>query len=258
VTFDFTNAAITTLAPGARVLAVGNIAGFTMRYGSGLPVAGQFGGNLSNGGEPLRVVDAANANIAQFTYDDIAPWPLPPDGDGPALVLRAANLDPANGANWRASYAPGGKPGTEDLLTLADWRAQYFSAADLGDPAKETTLWGALADPDRDGACNLLEYALGGSPLAATHPDVSASVFTDVPSGLHYLRIAYRVREGTTGLTIIPETSGDLASWQGGLTPIGAPVSQGDGTALVIAQDTLALEAAPGGKRFARVRVSVP
>ena len=67
---------------------------------------------------------------------------------------------------------------------LEAWRGQHFSAADLADPAKEATVWGDDADPDRDGNWNWKEYAFGGDPLDPSdgHLDVSAQV-TDGPGG---------------------------------------------------------------------------
>ena len=100
-----------TLAPGARILIVKNLAAFTARYGSGLNISGTFGGQLSNGGEELRLVDASGAIIHQFTYQDAAPWPNRPDGNGSSLEL----VDPAGSyddpSNWRASIDYGGSPG---------------------------------------------------------------------------------------------------------------------------------------------------
>ena len=251
VTFNFVTSGIIALAPGARVCLAENAAAFAHRYGAGLPLAGAFTGNLSDGGETLRVVDGTGAIIALFTYDDIAPWPLAPDGDGPALALRALNLDPANGANWRASYSTGGSPGALDVLTLADWRSQNFTAADLADASKEATVWGLLADPDRDGFSNALEFALGGIPTAsASHPEVTASLFAASPT-THFLRATYRLREGVTGLTITPQVSSDLVLWNADATLIEGPIGQGDGTALVTVQDNVAFT----GRRYFRLLI---
>jgi hypothetical protein len=195
--------------------------------------------------------------IAQFTYDDVAPWPLPPDGGGPALVLKAPHLDPALGTSWRASYSTGGLPGGLDVLTLADWRARYFTAAELADPQKEPTHWGNLADRDGDGFANVLEYVLTGSPVdPAAHPELTAGLFAT--GGQYYLRLAYRLREGTTGCTLTPQVSGDLAAWSQSVTYIAGPASQGDGTALMVVQDSVPLEAAATGRRFIRLQVTVP
>ena len=42
VDFDFAGSAVTSLAPGEFVLVVRNLAAFEARYGTGLPVAGEF------------------------------------------------------------------------------------------------------------------------------------------------------------------------------------------------------------------------
>jgi hypothetical protein len=256
VTFSFTNLASAILKAGSRLCVVENPAAFAFRYGTNLPVAGQYAGNLNNAGDSLRLTDAAGRAIAEFTYDDIPPWPTLPDGSGPALVLAAPNLDPALGANWRPSYTFGGKPGQQDLLTIADWRAEYFSAADLADPAREPALWGDLADPDHDGAANLLEFALGTSPTnRASFPAISAAIFRAPETQNTYVRATYQVREGTSGVTVTPQASEDLTSgsWQS-LTAINTS-SLGDGTALVTVEIPIG---AAGSQRFIRVEVEAP
>jgi hypothetical protein len=170
-----------------------------------------------------------------------------PDGDGPALVLKAANLDPAVPSNWRASYSTGGSPGVPDVLTVADWRAQHFSAAELADPEKEAAVWGDLADPDNDGLSNLAEFALGGSPVSAASPPAMTAAFD--PGGTR-LRAAWHIREGTAGVTLTPQFSGDLTTWTGGATVISGPESQGDGTALIVVEDP-----GPGPRRYFRVLI---
>ncbi len=232
-----------TLEAGARIAIAENAAAFAFRYGAGLPLAGAFSGNLSNGGETLRIVDSAGAVIALVTYDDNEPWLELPDGNGPCLVLREAGFDPALPASWRASYVNGGKPGTQDSFTLADWRAEHFSAAELADPAIESALWGDLADPDADGVPNLIEYAL------ATLPGDSASSpqFISI-NGL----TSFRIREGLAGITVTPQISSDLKTWQP-LVPVSIN-SQGDNTAA--AAVSLAMSGAPRG--FLRVLVTRP
>jgi len=42
------------LAPAQRVLIVKNKAAFDFRYGTNLPVAGEYSGSLNNGGELIR------------------------------------------------------------------------------------------------------------------------------------------------------------------------------------------------------------
>lgn len=252
IEFNFASASLGSLAAGARVVIAENTAAFAFRYGGGLPLAGAYTGNLGDGGETLRIIDTNGTNIALFTYDDATPWPTLPDGDGPALVLKAANLIPLLPESWRPSYSIGGKPGQLDTFTFQDWQAQYFSASDLANPSMESTLWGLSADPDTDGSTNLREYALGGTvpTMPGSFPSVTESFVTN--GGQTYLQATYRIREGVTGITITAEVSSDLINWQP-LTPVSS-ISQGDNTALITVQDSQPVSA--NLKRFVRVNVS--
>ena len=120
VDFDFSGSAMTTLAPGRMILVVKDQAAFTMRYGAGLPVAGQWQSTdkLDNAGERLKLSFGAGAVIREFVYDDKAPWPASADGAGPSLTLiePARRPDPRLPVNWRASSASTGTPGVEEAL----------------------------------------------------------------------------------------------------------------------------------------------
>ncbi len=256
VTFSFAGAAITTLAPGARVLVVANTGAFAMRYGSGLPVAGAFVGSFNNAGELVRVLGAGGP-IAQFTYDDAGAWPVAADGSGAALVLLnpATNPNPNLGGSWRGSYVPGGRPGVADEWTVAVWRALKFTAADLADSAKEATVWGNNADPDGDGVSNFTEFLMGSSPTDSTsRPVQTSSVYTDPGTSLTYLQITCSLREGLSGVTATAQGSGDLANWSAGPALV-ASVSQGNGTLLALWRDNTAMNAAPGNRRFLRLQI---
>jgi hypothetical protein len=77
ITFDFSGSSVTNLAAGARVLVVKNQSAFEFRYGTNLPVAGEYSGQLDNGGEQIRLVDEFGGIILDFGYDDEAPsWTL--------------------------------------------------------------------------------------------------------------------------------------------------------------------------------------
>ena len=102
--FSFAGSAITNLCPWASVLVVRNAAAFAMRYGSGLPVAGEFTGNLDNAGERIRLLDENNEEILDFKYED-SWWPAS-DGSGASLELVDLMADCAawdNKTNWRAA-----------------------------------------------------------------------------------------------------------------------------------------------------------
>ncbi len=69
-----------------------------------------------------------------------------------------------------------------------------------------------------------------------------------------YLEATFSVREGTTGITVDAQTSGDLIVWQT-QTPL-STISQGDNTAIVTVRDSEPQSA--GTKRFIRVKVTSP
>jgi hypothetical protein len=115
--FSFTGSAVTSLAPGARVLVVKNLAAFAARYGNGLPVAGQYSGSLDNNGERLQLLDASNEEILDFSYDD--DWYPITDGLGFSLVVvdEIAEQDAWDSkSQWRPSGSIGGAPGAMDPL----------------------------------------------------------------------------------------------------------------------------------------------
>ena len=109
VTFTFTNAATATLAPGARVLVVRRLAAFSSRYGSSLPVAGEYLGALDNAGESLRLQDAQGETVFEFRYEDS--WFANTDGDGFSLEPGSPEADLDLPTNWRPSRQVGGSPG---------------------------------------------------------------------------------------------------------------------------------------------------
>ena len=107
-----------SIPAGGYALVVQNTAAFSTRYGAGLPIAGEWSAatRLSNGGDRLALLDAGGAPIKDFSYDDVAPWPVSPDGTGNTLVLVSplTNPDHSLAASWRASTNSGGSPGAED------------------------------------------------------------------------------------------------------------------------------------------------
>jgi len=115
VTFTFT-AGSGSVAPGEYVLVVKNLAAFTQRYGTaGIRVAGEYTGNLSNGGERLVVRGPLNEPILDFTYSD--DWYPSTDGLDASLNIVDPQGDLASwnvSPSWSPSSLAGGTPGFDD------------------------------------------------------------------------------------------------------------------------------------------------
>ena len=104
---EFTFPAV-ALASGASVLVVENLSAFESRYGTGLNVAGEWTGSLSNAGERITLLAADEEVIQQFDYNDR--WEDRTDGRGSSLVVIDTSGDYGTSDNWRASTAFGGTP----------------------------------------------------------------------------------------------------------------------------------------------------
>ena len=238
------------LAPGQRVLIVKNLAAFQFRYGTGLLVAGVFAsGSLDNSGERLQLLAKNGSVIQDFTYDDSAPWPTAPDGSGPALVSIRPKTNPSLGdaASWRSSTSANGSPGADDRIVYSDWKNSSFTAGE----AANASISGPDADPDGDGASNLVEYARGTDPkswdAAAFAPVTIESV-----SGQNYGVVRYRYRLAAEDAVLTPQTSTDLATWTAtGLVSL-STAHQADGS--FITAWRLSTPASQDAARFLRVK----
>lgn len=184
ITFAFPDDA--TLEPHSRLILVTDPGAFEQLFGPGLPVAGVFSGQLSNGGENLRLIAADGAVIQDFSYHDRLPWPELSDGDGFSLTLIAPGQNPDGGSavNWRASLTPGGSPGSSDH--------RPFTGSTSGD---------------------LLAYALV-DPLDG----ISASLQTLENNGSidNYLVATVTTNTAIDDAEISLEFSADLITWQSG------------------------------------------
>jgi hypothetical protein len=172
-----------------------------------------------------------------------------PVADSLAQGERSVTLSVAT--DWSLSA---GSP-ANGTVTLQDkpydaWRFARFSGGQLSEPATA----GETADPDGDGLPNLLEYALGGEPLAA---DASAHqpTATTTPDG--HLTLAYLQPAARTDLAYAVEWTSDLAaaSWQSGagvVTEI-SRVTTGGGELVTVRANA---ELATSPRQFLRLRVT--
>ncbi|MHA3775381.1 DUF7453 family protein [Verrucomicrobiota bacterium sgz303538] len=123
ITFTFSGENALSLAPGEHAIVASNPQAFALRYGAKPNVVGPFSGDLSNSGERLVLTSASGQSIFDFTYSDS--WHPASDGGGQTLVAYDQSAPEAaysTAANWRASAAAGGTPGSDDpafVTTLA-------------------------------------------------------------------------------------------------------------------------------------------
>jgi hypothetical protein len=183
-----------TLGPGERAVAVSNLAAFQLRYGTAIPVAGEYGQTvdafrLANGGETIALRDAGGGLIQSFRYDD--DWYPDTDGLGPSLVIKNAlsSMESWNDpAAWRASYENGGSPGSEDDLP---GDANGDLRVDLADVAVVQAYMGATgatrAQGDLDGDGNV-----GRSDAALAARNFGRSIVEPAPSAAAAIAVADR------------------------------------------------------------------
>ena len=75
---------------------------------------GDMNFNLSGGGDMSRLFDNNNNIVDYLSYDDILPWPIDPDGNGPTLELIDPSSDNRLPENWYASKVNFGTPGEQN------------------------------------------------------------------------------------------------------------------------------------------------
>ncbi|MCA9212788.1 MAG: lamin tail domain-containing protein [Planctomycetales bacterium] len=131
IAFEFSSGTIQKLAPGQRVLVVENVAAFEARYGTGLPVAGQWSGSLSNNNELLTVTAFDGTTIHQFRYNDGGSWPALADGFGSSIELIGNASDASDSSAWAHSIAFGGTPGSSRIEPIGVVVNEVLSHTDL-------------------------------------------------------------------------------------------------------------------------------
>ena len=106
-----------TLAAGEYVVVANDVITFETLYGTGINIAGEYTGSLSNGGENivLRLPAPLQAAILRMEYNDT--WYPTTDGGGYSLVIRDVMSDRAEwnkSSGWNAGTHINGSPGTAE------------------------------------------------------------------------------------------------------------------------------------------------
>jgi hypothetical protein len=209
IIFDFSESFIRVLGPGEKLLLVKSIDAFRVRFGTDFDglIAGEYSGQLSNGGEQLRMIGQEDSLIHEFSYDNSSPWPDLADLDGHSIQVIDRRGDHGDPTNWKMSGSQGGSPGGR--LDFSSWQAAVFSGADLLNPAISSE----DSDPDGDGWSNFFEFSLGSLPRdSASSPGKLASEIREI-DGESYLTVTITRAPGERAARVVAEVSGDLSSW---------------------------------------------
>ncbi len=147
---------------------------------------------------------------------------------------------PTNAGGDGAASAEASATASAPASGLASWRQTHFGTTEAtGNAAND-------ADPDADGIANLLEYALGGDPLAAESDLLPMQAIDAGHLKLSFSRIA------DPALTYAVQASDDLASW----TPVWSSTGTENTEGVVSVTDPEALSA--HARRFLRLHVTAP
>jgi len=92
-----------TLPAGGFGVICRDAVSFQRQFGTNALVLGQFDGRLKHGGERLELTDARGQVVDQLAYDDRAPWPTGPDGNGASLERIAGSAAADDPRNWAAA-----------------------------------------------------------------------------------------------------------------------------------------------------------
>jgi hypothetical protein len=128
--------------------------------------------------------------------------------------------------------------------TFADWALNQFTEAQLAD----SSISGASADPDGDGAPNLLEFAMGGQPLVS---DPENFKLQNASLSENEFAFYFRQRKDLGGLTRQFYASTDLIAWAP-VSPLNISTDQDFGDVVQL----LATMDAPAQPSFFRVGFS--
>jgi len=112
------NAGTVIPAKGYIVIAF-DMAAFHTLFPTVTNYVGPMGFGLAGGGELIRLYNETGTLVDTVNYDDVAPWPTRPDGQGATLELISPDLDNALGQHWKASgITTHGTPGEGNSINV--------------------------------------------------------------------------------------------------------------------------------------------
>jgi hypothetical protein len=185
-----------TLDPEERVVVVKNVDVFSTRYdASGILIAGEHSGNLSNRGEEIEVLGPLDEPVQRFTFVD--DWHPLTDGQGESLTILDPHGSPgawSDADGWSPSSVIGGTPGEPDDISGLGGRqrpgdSNQDGLVDISDGVSLLRrLFGAAPPPL---PCEGGSITDGGNLILL---DVNGDALVNVTDVIHLL--AYIFREG--------------------------------------------------------------
>ena len=115
---DFVFPSNTTIDPVSFLILCRDTTSFHSLFPFVTNYIGNFDFGFGGGGDQVRIFNASLMLIDSVEYDDTAPWPTEPDGNGPTLELIDPELDNALPESWQASKNHG-TPGQPNSILLS-------------------------------------------------------------------------------------------------------------------------------------------
>lgn len=185
-----------TLGGGERIVVARSPGVFQSVYGTSIRLAlnGYSTANLSNTGERIALIGPVGETLQDFVWDDIAPWPVTPDGDGPSLEIIDPLANPADPANWRASAVTGGTPGSDGVVDITS-PTVLSSSFDVDQHAFQVIFSEAITlDSLGINDVTILPLGVGGAvaPISFTFDPatfIATFILPPLPNGDYHLRV---------------------------------------------------------------------
>ncbi|MBL9175053.1 MAG: lamin tail domain-containing protein [Verrucomicrobiales bacterium] len=235
-----------SLSPGQFLVVAGDPAAVERKFQiSG--VSGPWSGNLSGGGERLRLRDGAGGLVDEVDYGSGFPWPTVGDPPGYSIELIHSDLDNALGGNWRASV----------LGTIGTTVERFFEAGSTWNYWKGTVVPSTPAsgwrEPDFDDAT----WPRGGSPIGYD-PDIAiATPLGDMRNGYSqfFLRRTFQVNEASrvTALRLEALFDDGFKLWVNGTPVFSSAMPDGE-----VALGDVASGSARENNNFQRFEAPIP
>ena len=213
-----------------------------------------YGGNGLRNDVKTQINAGINSNTVNMTINSTTMRGDPVWWSAKNLLLRYQNAD----GHFSQTVNDGGNlripsPQAQRLpMAYAQWQSTKFNSTEQG----EVQISGDMADPNKNGIPNLMEYALDLDPKSNVPPwdkDVLPEEGVTQVGAANRLMLSYRPNAHAFNLTYIVEVSDDLKTWQSG----GDHVEQvsAAGVLPIVMVDKTPLDAENATRRFIRLRV---